>query len=129
MAHSIEARVPFLDYRLVEFVLGLPDDYKIKNGITKYVLREGMRDTLPERICNRMDKLGFVTPEEVWVRERNPDGFRRALREAIEVSAGILNGRALSFLEDVIDGKRPFNFMIWRWISFGNWMKVFGVRP
>lgn len=129
MAHSIEARVPFLDYRLVEFVLGLPDDYKIKNGITKYVLREGMRGTLPDRICNRMDKLGFVTPEEVWVRERNPDGFRRALREAIEESAGIINSKALSFLEEVIDGKRPFNFAIWRWISFGNWMKVFGVRP
>lgn len=128
MAHSIEARVPFLDYRLVEFALGLPDEFKIRHGVTKRILREGMRGILPERICHRMDKLGFVTPEEVWVRQRCPGGFRHALREAVESSAGILNGKTLLFLEDVISGKRPFNFAIWRWISFGNWMKVFAVK-
>jgi asparagine synthase (glutamine-hydrolysing) len=129
MAHSVEARVPFLDYRLVEFALGLPDEFKIRDGVTKLVLRESMRSFLPERIRNRMDKLGFVTPEEVWLREQNPGGFRRALLEAVDASAGILNSKAFSFLEDVIDGRRPFNFAIWRWISFGKWMKVFDVKP
>lgn len=128
MAHSIEARVPFLDYRLVEFALGLPEPFKIKRGVTKRVLREGMRNVLPERIRNRMDKLGFVTPEEDWVRQRNPEGFRRALREAVETSSGILNDNTLTFLEDIISERRPFNFAVWRWISFGNWMKVFAVK-
>ena len=63
MAHSIESRVPFLDYRLVEFMLGLPDEFKLSDGITKRVLREGMSGVLPDRIRDRMDKLGFVTPE------------------------------------------------------------------
>lgn len=128
MAHAVEARVPFLDYRLVEFALGLPEDFKIGLGITKRVLREGMRGTLPERIRNRMDKLGFVTPEEDWVRHRNPEEFRRALRDAVEASEGILNEKTLKFLDDVISGRRPFNFSIWRWICFGNWMKIFAVK-
>lgn len=129
MAHSVEARVPFLDYRLVEFVLGLPDEFKIKDGVTKRVLREGMRGVLPERIRNRMDKLGFVTPEEVWVREQNPGGFRRALREAVGASAGILSDKTLIILEDIIAARRSFDPALWRWISFGNWMKVFSVKP
>ena len=128
MAHSIEARVPFLDYRLVEFTLGLPDEFKIHDGVTKRVLREAMRGVLPERVRNRMDKLGFVTPEEVWLREGSPDGFRRALRAAVDASAGILNQKVFAVFEDIVAGRRPFDFMVWRWISFGNWMKVFGVR-
>lgn len=127
MAHSIEARVPFLDYRLVEYVLGLPDEFKLQEGVTKKVMREGMRGILPERIRNRMDKLGFVTPEEVWLRERGADQFRAALDEAIEASQGVLNNDARKVLDDMIAGRRPFNFMVWRMISFGAWMKKFNV--
>lgn len=128
MAHSIESRVPFLDYRLVEFVLGLPEEFKISNGITKRVLREGMQGILPETIRNRMDKLGFVTPEEVWLREHSPDQFRRALREAVDFSRGVLNENANLLLEKMISGDAPFNFLIWRLISFGAWMRVFSVK-
>lgn len=127
MAHSIEARVPFLDYRLVEYVLGLPDEFKLQEGVTKKVMREGMRGILPERIRTRMDKLGFVTPEEVWLRERGADQFRAALDEAIEASQGVLNKGARMVLDDMIAGRRPFNFMVWRMISFGAWMKEFNV--
>lgn len=128
MAHSVEARVPFLDYRLVEFVLGLPDDYKISGGETKRVLREGMRGTLPERVRTRVDKLGFVTPEEVWLREDGTDLFRQALRGAIDASAGIINDGTLALLEEIIGGRRPFSFLPWRLISFGAWMRVFSAR-
>lgn len=127
MAHSIESRVPFLDYHLVEYVLGLPDEFKLKDGITKRVLREGMRGILPERISQRMDKLGFVTPEEVWLRERAPEQFRSALKESIAASRGILNERASTCLEEMIAGKRAFSFLAWRMISFGAWMKQFNV--
>jgi asparagine synthase (glutamine-hydrolysing) len=128
MAHSIEARVPFLDYRLVEFVLGLPDEFKIAEGMTKRVLREGMRGILPERVRGRVDKLGFVTPEEVWVREQSPALFRNALRDAVDISAGIIKGDSLALLERTIEGKQPFTFLIWRLISFGAWMRVFSLR-
>lgn len=128
MAHSIEARVPFLDYRLVEFVLGLPEDLKIASGMTKRVLRESMRGVLPERVRERVDKLGFVTPEEVWVREQGPELFRRALRDAVEASAGIIGSAGADLLEHTIAGRQPFNFVLWRMISFGAWMRVFSLR-
>ena len=127
MAHSVEARVPFLDYRLVEFVLGLPDEHKISGGQTKRVLRAGMNGILPERVRNRVDKLGFVTPEEVWVREQNPDLFRRALRETVDAAAGVVKPGSLALLDDTISGKRPFDFLIWRLVSFGRWVRRFNV--
>ena len=128
MAHSVESRVPFLDHRLVEFVLGLPEEYKISHGITKLILREGMKEILPEKIRMRMDKLGFVTPEEIWVRQRSPDSFRKALSDSVDLSRGILNEKACVFLEKTISGNIPFNFLPWRLISFGAWMKVFSIR-
>ncbi len=126
MAHSIEARVPFLDYRLVELTLGLPEDQKIAKGVTKRVLRDAMRGLLPEEVRTRMDKVGFATAEEQWMRER-PDDFRAALRAAVEASRGVLRPSALSLLEDVIAGRQTFSHLPWRMISFGAWMGRFGV--
>ncbi len=126
MAHSIESRVPFLDYRLVEAVLGIPDEYKISNGVTKRVLREGMKNILPEKIRMRMDKIGFATPEEVWMRN-NSTMFRTKAREAVEKSCGVLNDHAISKINDIIDGKKPFSSIPWRIISFGYWIDEFDV--
>lgn len=128
MAHSVEARLPFLDYRLVEFALGLPDDYKLSRGVTKRVMRASMEGILPEQVRMRMDKMGFVTPEEVWLRERAPDQFRRAMRESIDASEGIVTPDAQHLLDDMISGRTPFTFSVWRLVSFGAWMRRFGVR-
>jgi len=128
MAHSVESRVPFLDYRLVEFVVGLPDDYKLSTGITKRVLRAGMSGILPDQIRDRMDKLGFVTPEEVWLRERAPELFRRKLKESIEICGGILKpGEASAILEQMVTGAKKFHFLPWRMINFGEWIRLFSV--
>lgn len=129
MGHSIESRVPFLDYRLVEFVLGLPDEYKLSGGVTKRVLRQGMSGILPDAIRDRMDKLGFVTPEETWLRETAPDLFREKMNEAIAVSGGILRKAEVNkMLEDMISGRVRFSFLPWRLISFGEWVKQFSVK-
>ena len=127
MAHSIESRVPFLDYRLVEFVLGLPESFKLSDGVTKQVLREAMRGLLPERVRNRMDKLGFVTAEEVWTKQTAAHQFSDALDRAIAISGGILQPRLHSLLKDIQSGVRPFDQTIWRAISFGAWMRRFAV--
>ncbi len=127
MAHSIESRVPFLDYRLVEFLLGLPEDYKLSQGITKRVLRESMCGILPEKIRTRLDKVGFVTPEEIWIKATAPDTFRSELRRAIDMSRGILNDNAMKKLEGIISSRKPFSFLIWKLISFGHWMEKFNV--
>ncbi len=68
MAHSLEARVPFLDYRLVELMLSLPASELIEAGQTKRVLRRALGDLLPPVVRDRVDKLGFVTPEAAWLR-------------------------------------------------------------
>jgi asparagine synthase (glutamine-hydrolysing) len=62
MAHSIESRVPFTDFRLVDYVHPLPVVYKIQNGWTKWLLRLSVEDLLPKNIVWRKDKLGFATP-------------------------------------------------------------------
>jgi asparagine synthase (glutamine-hydrolysing) len=126
MAHSVESRVPFLDYRLLEFIVGLPEDQKIRNGKTKFILRESMKNILPEKISNRHDKLGFVTPEKIWLRNEK-DWFCNELRETIDVSKGLVNKKILSYVDAVNSGMRPFDFTLWRTLSFGRWMKAFSV--
>ena len=65
-AHSIEARVPFLDYRLVELLFRLPDNWRLRGPSNKYVQREAMRGRIPEIVRTRMDKMGFPTPVKQW---------------------------------------------------------------
>lgn len=63
MAHSREVRLPFLYHKLVEFIFTLPDNFKLHNGWTKYILRETMKSYLPEEIVWRKEKIGFEPPE------------------------------------------------------------------
>jgi asparagine synthase (glutamine-hydrolysing) len=72
MAFGIEARTPFLDYRLVEHAMALPAESLMHDGWTKSILREAMRDHLPESVRLRRDKLGFTTPEKRWLAELAP---------------------------------------------------------
>jgi asparagine synthase (glutamine-hydrolysing) len=67
MAHSIESRVPFLDFHLVEFLFSIPASQKIKNSRTKFILINAMKDYLPPEIYNRRDKIGFETPIEKYL--------------------------------------------------------------
>ena len=66
MAHSVEARMPFLDYRLVSFANRLPVNWKMRGGWSKYVLRESMRGRIPESVRTRPDKMGFPVPTKEW---------------------------------------------------------------
>lgn len=66
MAHGVESRMPFLDYRLVEFLFSVPGCYKFHNGWTKYLARYAMSDKLPKPICWNKQKKGWPTPDEYW---------------------------------------------------------------
>lgn len=66
MAHSVEARLPFMDYRLVAFLFGLSDEWKIRGPWNKFVLREGMRGRIPESVRTRVDKMGLPTSSKKW---------------------------------------------------------------
>lgn len=123
MAHSVESRLPFLDYRLVEFVMSLPDEYKISRGRTKAVLRNAMDGILPEQIINRMDKIGFETPEEKWEKEHS-NVFRKMIEDSIEKTNGIVNNNAIEYFDRVIAGGK-LDFSVWRMINFGIWYDMF----
>ena len=68
MAHSIESRLPFLDYRLVEFASSLPGAFKVGGGETKRILRDHLRSVDLAMIANRRDKQGYPTPADTWLR-------------------------------------------------------------
>jgi asparagine synthase (glutamine-hydrolysing) len=69
MWFSLESRVPFLDFRLVEQTISLSTNWLIRNGMTKYIMRESMKGILSEDIRCRKDKIGFETPEDDWFRQ------------------------------------------------------------
>ncbi len=71
MAFSIESRVPFLDYRIVEFAIALDGKYKIKNQWTKWIIRRACKEYLPKEITKRKNKMGFPAPFARWLREGN----------------------------------------------------------
>lgn len=128
MAHSIESRVPFLDYHLVEAIYSMPIDYKLQNGITKVVMRKGLEDVLPMKIKTRYSKLGFVTPEDQWI-NGNPELFRKEIIEACNNLAPLLNSARVIEWYDKIAGKvGRMDRIPWRIICAGHWVKIFNLR-
>lgn len=128
MAHGIEARVPFLDPPLADFALGLGNRHKLVGADTKRVLRRAMKDLLPREVSERRDKLGFATPESSWMRGplRGPveDGVERTLR----VLPGMLDaGGTRRLASDMLEGRAPADFQLWRIVSLGLWAERFRV--
>jgi asparagine synthase (glutamine-hydrolysing) len=122
MAWSVESRTPFMDYRLIEFTLGLPERFVYKRGVRKTILRKAMSGVIPAAIENRKDKMGFVTPEELWLKGEGKDWFLRGVDDAIKMLPALFNEVKLrQFCNDMISGKIPFDFTIWRVLSFGKW--------
>lgn len=122
MAWSVESRTPFMDYRLVEFTMGLPARYVYKNGIRKTILRKAMHNIIPENIENRKDKMGFVTPEEMWLKGEGKEWFINGVEAALKIAPELFEEvKVRKLYTDMIAGKVQFDFTIWRILSFGKW--------
>jgi len=80
MMSSIEIRMPFMDYRLVEFCMGLPLEMKVNHGFTKYILRQSMKNFIPDTVVSRTHKIGLQSPLANW--------FENDLSEFIRDHAG-----------------------------------------
>lgn len=127
MAHSVEARAPFLDYRLVEFVLSLPSDMKVKEGVTKFVLREALSGIIPDVVKNRMDKLGFATPEDVWIRD-NRQEYRDLLQSSCDILHKIVRKESiLMSFDKELNSKGPIDSFFWCVIVTAAWVRRFDV--
>lgn len=128
MAHGIEARVPFLDHRLIEFCLELGDQHKITGADTKRVLRRAMAGLLPESVLHRRDKLGFATPEETWFRGPLRPQIEAGVEATLKRYPDLFNAPAVrQHTADMLSGARPFDFSVWRIHVFGQWGEMFGM--
>jgi len=90
MAHGVEIRLPFLDHSLVEFVFSLPSHFKIREGWTKWLLRQSMEDVLPNEIVYRRDKIGFEPPQRLWMQDPMLQEYMHEARRSL-VTAGVLS--------------------------------------
>jgi asparagine synthase (glutamine-hydrolysing) len=128
MAHSTESRLPFLDYRIVEFIFKTPHNQKIRKGLTKYIFRNAMKGILPESVRMRIDKMGFPTPEAEWFYAVS-DQFKKIIGMLSEKSE-IFDAKMLNVaLDSYLSKKRPYDFLIWRWFNLAKWIQVFEIGP
>jgi asparagine synthase (glutamine-hydrolysing) len=126
MAHSLEARVPLLDYRLVELAFSLPGGELIRNGRTKSVLRRALHDLLPPAVAGRTDKLGFVTPEGRWLRGPLGDLAADVFSSQSFADRGwVAPAAARSRLERHRSGQVDAGFELWRALNLELWARAF----
>lgn len=113
MFHSIEARLPFLDHRLVEFSLNLPLNLKINKNETKYVLRKSLQGKLPNSVVNRTDKKGFEAPSAFW------KSFDATNQKSIKNSP---------LIQTITSGKIPTDFYYtWRLGALAAWERIYNM--
>ena len=133
MAHGVEVRMPFLDWRLVCFTFGLPEESKIGNGFTKRVLREAMRNTMPEKLRTRKDKIGFSPPMSTWFNGGLGDWVSEQVRSASFLDSAVWNGPAI---RDHVEARRragPWteddSERVWPFVQAQLWRQLFLEEP
>ena len=118
MAHSIEVRVPYLDYRIVEFSNRLPGSLKIKNGIVKYIHKKAMEKLLPIDLVQR-PKEGFVQPIYSWIHGELKGWVEEHLDS---LDAGVFNLDYVKKLKkEFHGGDQAVNSKVWNLVCFGIW--------
>ncbi|HPD13576.1 MAG TPA: asparagine synthase (glutamine-hydrolyzing) [Planctomycetota bacterium] len=126
MAHSVESRLPFMDWRLVVFLFSLPASFKIRDGTTKWILRQAMAGTVPAAILARHDKIGFATPERAWIRSASAGPLADLVERAIARDFGWWDPRRLSRLwRRFREGQASSAGSIWRVANLMLWRERF----
>ncbi|MBX3099082.1 MAG: asparagine synthase (glutamine-hydrolyzing) [Salinibacterium sp.] len=123
MHFSVESRVPFLSVALTDFVFSLPEDYLVgADGTSKNVLRAAMAGCVPDPILKRRDKVGFVTPEKLWM-----DIANQADDESHQAEIGML-ARSVkgTFVADETDANLS-DRQQWRVLNLRRWAQLLGV--
>lgn len=124
MAHGVEARLPFLDYRLVELSLKLGATSKIVDGETKWLLRRSMAGILPPSICDRSDKIGFATPQADWLAGPAAAIVLDLLADGLYRFPNVFAAKTIQAWSTQLPVNNP---ALWRIISFAAFGRVFGV--
>jgi asparagine synthase (glutamine-hydrolysing) len=118
MRHSIEARLPFLDYRLLQLSLSIPFWYKIKDGWTKFILRKSVESLLPKSIVWRKNKKGFEAPTNEWMKIIEKD-----------LSKEISNSEILKkILKQNANIENLDQIQKWRLYNVAKWEKIYNIK-
>ncbi|MFM2226349.1 MAG: hypothetical protein RJA07_2551 [Bacteroidota bacterium] len=116
MHFGVETRLPFLDYQLVEFNLSLPLHLKINNGWSKYILRKAMKGSLPDSIAWRKNKIGFESPENIW------------LSDVAYFMNTINQSNLLQKIYNNNIPKKLTQHMLWKLFNIAKWEQIFNVK-
>ena len=95
MAHGVEVRTPFLDWKLVTYCLSLPTSSKIDDGFTKRILRESMKNKMPESIRTRKSKIGFHSPATEFLKDSMKNFLLETINKKDFVDFPLWNGREI----------------------------------
>jgi asparagine synthase (glutamine-hydrolysing) len=129
MAHSIEARVPLLDHKVVEFAATIPPELQLHRGVTKHIFKRAMRGLLPESITAR-PKQGFAVPLARWFRGRLGAVLRDLLLSETSRRRGILDPRYIERLIGWHENGQDLYLKLWTLMSFELWCRRFlDARP
>ncbi len=128
MAHSLEARVPLLDHKLVEYALKIPPHLRIHKGSTKHIFKQAMRGVLPDEIIDR-PKQGFAVPLEGWFRGQLDSFVNDLLLSDTSRARNVINPAYVKQILRLHSAGRPLNFEIWTMISFELWCRKFLDQP
>ena len=124
MAASLELRVPFLDYRLVEFAASLPSKYKINKNNGKYLLKKMMKNILPESIIYRK-KMGFPTPLKIMFQDELSDySFDLLTGTSVLIHHYFKNNSIERILNDHVKKKKDNHRIIWQLVVLEMWLQL-----
>jgi len=129
MRFSLESRLPFLDYRLVQCAYSLKNEEKIKNGVSKFTLRKISKGKIPEETLNRKDKMGFVSPQEVWQKTILKDELDQVFQDI--KTNGLFNFINKENIVELYQSYKNENMndwsMIWRIYCLYKWKKIWAI--
>ena len=121
MAHSLEARSPFLDHELVEFAASLPVSLKVRHGEAKYLLKATMRGTLPDEILDR-PKMGFGVPIDRWFRDDCREFVREILLAPRALQRGYFKAGVIErMLDDHQTGRVDYAYRLYALLMLELW--------
>lgn len=120
MHHSIETRLPFVDYQLVELSLSLQHAFKIREGWTKYILRRAMENRLPHELAWRKTKVGFEAPMSLWLQDR---AFFKNDIAASQLLRQLLKPSYLQRFDEMKDLR-----LVWKLINIAKWENILQVE-